>query len=48
VVVALCEYGFAVRGLRRLQVDTLASNTAMLAAGGSRQPGQDEIPDRSS
>jgi len=85
VVVALCEYGFAVRGLHRLQVDTLASNTAMVRAaeragfvpegrlsqaawvngefadevilgmlaarwadGGSRQPGQHEIPDRSS
>ena len=83
VVVALCEYGFAVRGLHRLQVDTLASNTAMVraaeragfvpegrlrqaawvngefadevilgmlaagwAGGGSRQPGEDEIPDR--
>ena len=32
VVVALCEYGFAVRGLHRLQVDTLASNTAMVRA----------------
>ena len=32
VVVALCEYGFAVRGLHRLQVDTLASNTAMVQA----------------
>ena len=85
VVVALCEYGFAVRGLHRLQVDTLASNTAMVraaeragfvpegrlsqaawvngefadevilgmlaadwAGGGSRQPGEDETPDRSS
>ena len=32
VVVALCEYGFAIRGLHRLQVDTLASNTAMIRA----------------
>ena len=32
VVLALCEYGFAVRGLHRLQVDTLASNTAMMRA----------------
>src|SRR6516165_4531220 len=84
VVAALCEYGFAVRGLHRLQVDTLASNTAMIraasragfvpegrlrraawvngefademilgllatvwAGAGSRQPGEDEIPDRS-
>jgi RimJ/RimL family protein N-acetyltransferase len=30
VVAALCDYGFAVRGLHRLQVDTLASNTAMI------------------
>jgi RimJ/RimL family protein N-acetyltransferase len=32
VVLALCEYGFTVRGLHRLQVDTLASNTAMIRA----------------
>jgi RimJ/RimL family protein N-acetyltransferase len=32
VVLALCRYGFAVRGLHRLQVDTLASNTAMIRA----------------
>jgi RimJ/RimL family protein N-acetyltransferase len=32
VVLALCQYGFAVRGLHRLQVDTLASNAAMIAA----------------
>ena len=32
VVVALCRYGFAVRGLHRLQVDTLAGNTAMIKA----------------
>jgi RimJ/RimL family protein N-acetyltransferase len=32
VVVALCEYGFAIRGLHRLQVDTLAGNTAMIRA----------------
>ncbi|MFF4895613.1 GNAT family N-acetyltransferase [Streptomyces sp. NPDC001068] len=30
VVAVLCHFGFAVRGLRRLQVDTLADNTAML------------------
>ncbi|WEV26401.1 GNAT family protein [Streptomyces sp. 71268] len=30
VVAALCYYGFAVRGLHRLQIDTLADNTAML------------------
>jgi RimJ/RimL family protein N-acetyltransferase len=85
VVVALCEYGFAVRGMHRLQVDTLAGNTAMVraaeragfvpegrlrraawvngefadevilgllaadwAGGRSRQPGEGEIPDRSS
>jgi len=32
VVLALCEYGFAVRGLHRLQVDTLGSNAAMISA----------------
>ena len=32
VVLALCRYGFAIRGLHRLQVDTLASNTAMIRA----------------
>ena len=32
VVAALCEYGFAVRGLHRLQVETLASNAAMIRA----------------
>ena len=32
VVLALCQYGFAVRGLHRLQVDTLASNGAMIRA----------------
>ncbi|MEV7526104.1 GNAT family protein [Streptomyces sp. NPDC091371] len=28
----LCRYGFTVRGLHRLQVDTLADNTAMIRA----------------
>jgi RimJ/RimL family protein N-acetyltransferase len=37
VVLALCEYGFAVRGLHRLQVDTLASNVAMI--GGASRAG---------
>ena len=32
VVRVLCEYGFAVRGLQRLQVETLSDNAAMLAA----------------
>jgi RimJ/RimL family protein N-acetyltransferase len=32
VVRVLCEYGFAVRGLQRLQVDTLADNASMIAA----------------
>ncbi|MER5749258.1 GNAT family protein [Streptomyces sp. NPDC002088] len=31
VVRVLCEYGFAVRGLHRLQVETLADNTPMIA-----------------
>ncbi|MFI9150300.1 GNAT family N-acetyltransferase [Streptomyces sp. NPDC053367] len=30
VVAVLCHYGFVVRGLRRLQVETLADNHAML------------------
>lgn len=32
IVLALCDYGFAVRGLHRLQVETLASNAAMIQA----------------
>jgi RimJ/RimL family protein N-acetyltransferase len=28
----LCHYGFAIRGLHRLQVETLADNAAMIAA----------------
>ncbi|MFJ5273625.1 GNAT family N-acetyltransferase [Streptomyces sp. NPDC088358] len=32
VVRVLCTYGFTVRGLQRLQVETLADNTAMIAA----------------
>lgn len=32
VLRVLCEYGFAVRGLQRLQVETLVDNTAMIAA----------------
>lgn len=32
IVRALCEYGFAVLGLQRLQVETLADNAAMIAA----------------
>ncbi|MFD9005308.1 GNAT family N-acetyltransferase [Streptomyces sp. NPDC059582] len=32
VVRVLCEYGFAVRGLHRLQVETLADNAPMIAA----------------
>lgn len=32
VVRVLCDYGFAVRGLQRLQVDTLADNAAMIRA----------------
>jgi RimJ/RimL family protein N-acetyltransferase len=35
VVRALCEYGFAARGLRRLQVETLADNAPMIAAARS-------------
>ena len=32
VVATLCHYGFVVRGLHRLQAETLADNTAMLKA----------------
>ena len=32
VVRVLCRYGFAVRGLRRMQLETLADNAAMIAA----------------
>jgi RimJ/RimL family protein N-acetyltransferase len=32
VVRVLCEYGFAVRGMHRLQVETLADNASMIAA----------------
>jgi RimJ/RimL family protein N-acetyltransferase len=32
IVRVLCRYGFAVRGLNRLQVDTLADNEAMIGA----------------
>jgi RimJ/RimL family protein N-acetyltransferase len=32
VVRVLCQYGFTVRGLRRLQLETLADNAAMIQA----------------
>ncbi|MFE2107719.1 GNAT family N-acetyltransferase [Kitasatospora sp. NPDC059463] len=32
VVAVLCHYGFVVRGLQRLQIETLADNTPMLRA----------------
>ena len=32
VLRVLCGYGFAVRGLHRLQLETLADNTAMIQA----------------
>ncbi len=32
VVRVLCRYGFAVRGLRRIQLETLTDNAAMIAA----------------
>ncbi|MBM9509033.1 GNAT family N-acetyltransferase [Actinacidiphila acididurans] len=32
IVRVLCEYGFAVRGLQRLQVDTVSDNAPMIAA----------------
>jgi RimJ/RimL family protein N-acetyltransferase len=33
VVRVLCGYGFAIRGLHRLQIETLTDNAAMIAAG---------------
>ncbi|MFD3514179.1 GNAT family N-acetyltransferase [Streptomyces sp. NPDC058657] len=35
VVATLCHYGFVVRGLQRLQIETLADNHAMLRAAES-------------
>lgn len=35
VVAVLCHYGFTVRGLHRLQIETLADNTAMLRSAGT-------------
>ncbi|MFJ8436483.1 GNAT family N-acetyltransferase [Kitasatospora sp. NPDC094019] len=35
VVALLCHYGFVVRGMRRLQVETVADNAAMLRAAES-------------
>lgn len=32
VVRVLCEYGFAVRGMQRLQLETVADNASMIAA----------------
>ena len=32
VLHTLCEYGFALRGLQRLQIETLTENAPMLAA----------------
>lgn len=34
VVRVLCRYGFAIRGLHRLQAETLADNAAMIEAAG--------------
>ncbi|WMX48653.1 GNAT family protein [Streptomyces roseicoloratus] len=35
VVATLCHYGFVVRGLHRLQIETLSDNTAMLRSAES-------------
>jgi RimJ/RimL family protein N-acetyltransferase len=35
LVRTLCEYGFVIRGMQRLQVETLADNAAMIAAARS-------------
>jgi RimJ/RimL family protein N-acetyltransferase len=32
IVRVLCHYGFTVRGLHRLQIETLADNAAMIGA----------------
>jgi RimJ/RimL family protein N-acetyltransferase len=32
VLRVLCRYGFGIRGLHRLQLETLADNNAMIAA----------------
>jgi RimJ/RimL family protein N-acetyltransferase len=34
VIRVLCRYGFTVRGLRRMQLETLADNAAMIAVAG--------------
>jgi RimJ/RimL family protein N-acetyltransferase len=34
VVRVLCRYGFAIRGLHRLQIETLTDNHAMIAVAG--------------
>jgi RimJ/RimL family protein N-acetyltransferase len=34
VVRVLCRYGFAIRGLHRLQIETLSDNAAMIGAAG--------------
>jgi len=34
VVRVLCRYGFAIRGLHRLQAETLSTNNAMIQAAG--------------
>lgn len=47
VLQVLCDYGFTVRGLHRLQLETLAGNTAMIRAAsgpGSPRKGSCAVP----
>ncbi|MBK3583537.1 GNAT family N-acetyltransferase [Streptomyces sp. MBT57] len=39
VVAALCHFGFALRNLHRLQIETLADNTAMLRSAAGLEAG---------
>jgi RimJ/RimL family protein N-acetyltransferase len=48
VLELLCEYGFTVRGLNRLQLETAATNTAMLRAATRAGFNQEGLPRQSS
>lgn len=47
VVRVLCRYGFAIRGLHRLQIETLADNHAMIAVAGQAGFVQEGVTRRS-
>jgi RimJ/RimL family protein N-acetyltransferase len=47
VVRVLCRYGFMIRGLHRLQIETLADNHAMIAAAGRAGLVQEGVTRRS-